>query len=46
MTVNTRNRNEFREMMLVHGIVVAIVFAGFGGVVAAEILFSLAGGLT
>lgn len=40
--MHARNRKEITEMMLVHGIVVAIVFIGFIGVVSAQVLLNLA----
>ncbi len=38
----TRTRNEFREMVLMQGLVVAVVFAGFLSVVTVRVLLSVA----
>jgi len=40
--MDTRNRKEFREMLLINGLVVAVVTAGFLSVFTARVLLSVA----
>lgn len=40
--MDTRNRKELREMLLVHGVVLAVVAAGFLSTVTARVLLSIA----